>query len=88
MDGSPPGSSVHGIPQERILEQVAMLSYRASSQPRIEPVSLMSPALTGVFFTSRATWEAQLLSLEIQNISIGKVYLWCYQLNCVHSLKV
>ena len=24
----------------------------------IEPVSLMSPALAGRFFTSRATWEA------------------------------
>ena len=25
----------------------------------IEPVSLMSPALAGRFFTSRASWEAQ-----------------------------
>ena len=29
-----PGSSVHGISQARILEQVAMSSSRASSQPR------------------------------------------------------
>ena len=34
MDYSPPGSSVHGILQERILEQVAMSSSRGSSQPR------------------------------------------------------
>ena len=26
--------------------------------PGIEPVSLMSPALAGRFFTTRATWEA------------------------------
>ena len=26
--------------------------------PEIEPVSLMSPALAGMFFTTRATWEA------------------------------
>jgi len=26
--------------------------------PGIEPVSLMSPALTGGFFSTRATWEA------------------------------
>ena len=34
MDCSPPGSSVHGILQPRILEWVAMPSSRASSQPR------------------------------------------------------
>ena len=34
MDCSPPGSSVHGIFQERILEWVAMPSSRGSSQPR------------------------------------------------------
>ena len=38
MDCSPPGSSVHGILQERILEWVAMPSSRGSSHPR-------SPAL-------------------------------------------
>ena len=30
----------------------------------IEPASLMSPALAGMFFTTRATWEAYLLYLE------------------------
>ena len=34
MDCSPPGSSVHGILQARILEWVAMPSSRRSSQPR------------------------------------------------------
>ena len=34
MDWSPPGSSVHGILQARILEWVAMPSSRESSQPR------------------------------------------------------
>ena len=34
MDCSPPGSFVHGISQARILEQVAISSSRASSQPR------------------------------------------------------
>ena len=34
MDCSPPGSSVHGISQARILEWVAMSSSRGSSQPR------------------------------------------------------
>ena len=34
MDSSPPGSSVHGILQARILEWVAMPSSRGFSQPR------------------------------------------------------
>ena len=50
MDCSPPGSSVHGILQARILEWVAISFSRGSSQPRIKPASLMSPALAGRFF--------------------------------------
>ena len=34
MDYSPPGSSVHGILQVRILDKVAMPSSRGSSQPK------------------------------------------------------
>ena len=34
MDCSPPGSSVHGIPQARILEWVTIPFSRESSQPR------------------------------------------------------
>ena len=34
VDCSPPGSSVHGISQARILEQVAISSSRGSSQIR------------------------------------------------------
>ena len=34
MDCSPPGCSIHGILQARILQWVAMPSSRASSQPR------------------------------------------------------
>ena len=42
MDYSPPGSSAHGILQARILEWVAIIFSRGSSQPGIEPGS---PAL-------------------------------------------
>ena len=45
MDCSPPGSSVHGILQARILEWVTMHSSRRSSQPKTEPASPVSPAL-------------------------------------------
>ena len=31
--------------------------------PKIEPKSLMSPALAGRFFTTNAIWEAQVLNI-------------------------
>ena len=39
MDYSPPGSSVHGILQARILGWIDTLFSRGSSQPRIKPGS-------------------------------------------------
>ena len=58
MDCSQPGSSLRGILQARILEWVAMPFSRESSQPRVEPMFLTSPALAGGFVTTSATWEA------------------------------
>ena len=50
MDCSPPGSSVRGILQATILKWVAMPSSRGSSDPGIEPMSLISPAMAGRSF--------------------------------------
>ena len=58
VDCSPPGSSVHGILQARILDWVAISSSRDLPHPATEPRSLMSPALADEFFTSIATWES------------------------------
>ena len=49
LDRSPPGCSVRGILQARILEWVAMPSCRGSSWPRIKSTSLQFPALAEVF---------------------------------------
>ena len=57
MDCSPPGSSVHGILQARILEWVAIPFSRVSSQCRGWNRFPMSPALAGRFFTIWATRE-------------------------------
>ena len=45
MDCSPPGSSVHGILQARVLEWVAMPSSSKSSPPRDRTTSPVAPAL-------------------------------------------
>ena len=52
LDYSPPGLSVHGIFQARILGQVVIPYSRGSSQPRTEPISSVSPALAGEFFAT------------------------------------
>ena len=57
MDCSPPGSSIHGILQARILEWVAYPFSSGSSQPRNRTrVSWTA----GRFFTSWATMEAHI----------------------------
>ena len=58
VDSSPPGSSVHGVLQARILEWLAMPSLEDLPDLGIEPTSLTSPALADRFFTTSATCEA------------------------------
>ena len=58
MDCSPPGCSVHGISQARILEWIAISYFRGSSQKGLNLHLFASPALAGRFFTTWATGEA------------------------------
>ena len=70
MDHSQPDSSIHGILKARILEWVAMPSFRRCSclpDPGAEPASLMSPALAGGFFTISTTWEAKYIYAKIKD---------------------
>ena len=53
MDCSPPGSFVYGILQARILEWVAMLSSRASSQPRDRTHISWGSCIAGRFLSLR-----------------------------------
>ena len=63
----PPGSSVHGVLQARVLECVARPPPGALPHPGTEPASLMSPALAGGFFTPRATWEGLYFCLSVSS---------------------
>ena len=74
MDCSPPGSSVHGILQARKLEWVVVPSSRGSSGPRDQPVSLVSPALAGRFFTTSAAWEAPVTWVQVFNWPPSTIY--------------
>ena len=84
LDSSPPGSSVHGILQARILEWVVMPSSRGSSQLGNRTCVSLSPALAGRFFTTSATWEAQVwfgshflvqnINASIQKMKINHIH--------------
>ena len=52
VDCSPPGSSVHGILQGRILEWVALPFSRGSSQPRDRTCIFCGSSTEGGFFTT------------------------------------
>ena len=72
MDYSPPGSSVHGMLQARILEWVATSFSRGSSHPRIKP---RSPG-----------WQADSLPAELPGKP--HLYVGIYKLELVSSTEV
>ena len=57
MDCSPPGSSVQGILQARILQWVTIFSRGSSWLRHRSPASWVSCTGFGGFFTTSATWE-------------------------------
>ena len=67
MDCSPPGSSVHGILQARILEWVVISFSRGSSQPRD---GTQVSCIAGRFFTIWATREALLVYIKVKKKKI------------------
>ena len=58
MDCSPPGSSAHAFSRQEYWSELPDPPSGDLPNPGIEPVSLLSPALAGVFFTTCTTWEA------------------------------
>ena len=78
-DRGPPGSSVHGILQARILERVALSSSRGSSQPRHQTLVSYISSTAGTreahecgrlfflkgnkFFTANPPWRRSLLQV-------------------------
>ena len=54
-----------GLSKQEYWRSLAMIS-RDLPEPGIKPTSLISPALTGIFVTTSATWEAHLTHKEIK----------------------
>ena len=73
MDCSLPGSSVHGIFQARILEQVVIASFQRSSWPRDDWTFVFCVSCIGrqiLYYC--ATWEAHLSNIQAQSWIFGK----------------
>ena len=93
------GSSVRGILQERILEWVAISSPGDLPNPGIEPVSFLSHALTGRFFTTSSTCgmfksceNTHYLDVFFQSPFLGWEFLffgkWLYNLSVMFAWEL
>ena len=77
MDCNPPGSSVHGILQARILRWVAISFSMGSSQPRDQMCISCVSCIGRQVLYHRATWEAQMLQTLCIWVDIDPVPLLC-----------
>ena len=69
VDYSPPGSSVHGILQSRILEWVAISYSKEPSQPRDQTTVSCTSFIAGKFFTTEPPGKhMELLCKHFANI--------------------
>ena len=78
MDCSPPGYSVHGILQARILEWAAISFSGDLPDPGIEPMSPASPSLAGRFFTIEPAGKP-FNTLETNNLQLCSNCSLCYR---------
>ena len=79
MTYSPPGSSVHRIPQARILEWVPIPSFRGSFQPRDQTrVTCVSCKAGGFFTTGKAHRGIKLTNKNCINFTVWWFYISIY----------
>ena len=79
MDCSPPGSSVYGILQARVLEWVAIPFSRGSSQPK---EGTWVSHIGGRFFTVWAIGEASLYANSYPDL-----FWWCWEHYCQKAMR-
>ena len=63
MDFSPPAPMSMGLSRQEYWSGLPCPRLRDLPNPGIEPTSLKSPAFSGGFFTTGATWEADVLEV-------------------------
>ena len=80
MDCSPPGSSVRGISQSRILGGLPFPPPGDLPNPGMEPASVASPALVGRFFTTEPSRKSSksLRETQLQVFGIPSLMLFLF----------
>ena len=85
MDCSPKGSSVYGILEARVLQWIAVPSYRGSSQPRDGTHISCGCHTADEFFTTKPPGEAQagdhylkIFTENQQCIGAAKKFVWVF----------
>ena len=88
-DCSPPGSSVHGILQARVLEGVAMPFSKGSSCPKDGSRGSCGSCLAGRFFTTEPLGKRSLPVYDVKNILQFFLLLWplgpCHSYSCIQN---
>jgi len=86
VDCSPPGSSVHGILQARILEWVALSFFGGSSRPRDQT---RVSCIAGGFFTIEPLGKPQLNTTQLckKNEILPLVATWIFILGEVSQIE-
>ena len=74
MDYIPPGSSIHGILQARILEWGAMPFSRGSSSPRDRTHISRGSCIAGGFFTTGSLGKPFLIFSSVQSLSHVRLF--------------
>ena len=75
MDCSYPGSSVHGIFQARILEQIATSYFQGIFLTHGSNQSLESPALASEFFTTAPSHRCSLINIYFTRLKTEKIMI-------------
>ena len=86
MDCSPPGFSVHGILQTRILEWVAMPSSRGSSWPKGWRHGPCASCIGRQILSCWATREALVMPEPLLNYDADEMWLWRLSFSLLISL--
>ena len=88
MNYNPPGSSVHGIPQARILEWVAVSLSRGSSLPRDQTrVSYIGRRILYLWATREARWP-QYKQQEGEQGRQNRTHDWVFSVQFFFSVAV
>ena len=90
MDSSPPGFSVHGILQARMLKWVAMSSSRRSIQPRNQTSISCVSCIAGRFFTAEPPGKHPQRGelIVARSIDISFTIKWNKPTNYTHIQKI